>query len=73
MEQDRTSSLKITVNGEPQDIEAQTLAELCAALGYGEMKVATALNGEFVPAPHRPDTRLAPDDRVEIVAPRQGG
>jgi sulfur carrier protein len=56
-----------------RDTEAQTLQELCAALGYGEMKVATALNGEFVPAPHRPDMRLAPDDRVEIVAPRQGG
>lgn len=67
------SLLKIEVNGEPQQTEAQTLEELCTALGYTEMKVATALNGEFIPAAQRPETRLNQDDRIEIVAPRQGG
>jgi sulfur carrier protein len=67
------SSLKITVNGETRETGVHTLAELCAALGYDEMKVATALNGEFVPAPRRDATALKADDRVEIVAPRQGG
>jgi sulfur carrier protein len=67
------SSLKITVNGEARQTEARTLAELCAALGYGDMKVATALNGEFVPRTHRASKPLRPDDRIEIVAPRQGG
>ncbi len=67
------SSLKITVNGAQQATDAETLEELCAALGYAEMKVATALNGAFVPASHRADTRLASGDSVEIVAPRQGG
>ena len=66
-------SLKITVNGEPQVTQAQTLEELCAALGYQDMKVATALNGDFVPAARRNATPLTPDDCVEIVAPRQGG
>ena len=65
--------MQITVNGEIRDTQAQTLEELCADLGYGEMKVATALNGEFVPALRRPGTHISPDDRVEIVAPRQGG
>jgi sulfur carrier protein len=65
--------LQITVNGERQETRATTLAELCAALGYGEMKVATALNGDFVAAGSRARTALSPDDRIEIVAPRQGG
>ena len=67
------SSLMITVNGERHDVQASTLAELCAALGYGDAKIATALNGTFVPAPRRAETALHDDDRIEIVAPRQGG
>ena len=67
------SCLKITVNGESRETEARTLAELCAALGYGEMKIATALNGKFVPKVRRAEARLEVNDKVEIVAPRQGG
>ncbi len=66
-------SLKILVNGEPQETFARNLAELCDMLGYGEAKIATALNGDFVPAASRADIALAWEDRVEIVAPRQGG
>jgi sulfur carrier protein len=36
-------------------------------------KVATALNEEFVPASHRDKTALNTGDRVEILAPMQGG
>jgi sulfur carrier protein len=61
------------VNGQLQETEARTLAELCAALGYGDAKIATAVNGDFVPAASRAQTALAREDRVEIVAPRQGG
>jgi sulfur carrier protein len=67
------SSLKITVNGEARETQAQTLAELCAALGYSELKVATAINGAFVPKTRRAETPLRAEDRIEIVAPRQGG
>jgi sulfur carrier protein len=66
-------SLKITLNGEALETDAATLADLCAALGYAEMKVATALNGDFVPAGQRAGKRIHRDDRIEIVAPRQGG
>ncbi|MBC8048629.1 MAG: sulfur carrier protein ThiS [Chitinophagales bacterium] len=65
--------LKISVNGEAIDTSAKTLAELCDALGYGDAKIATALNGVFVAAALRRDTALSPDDKIEIVAPRQGG
>ena len=65
--------MKITINGTPAEVKARTLAEVLGELGYGESKVATALNEDFVPATAREDTELAPGDRVEIVAPRQGG
>lgn len=61
------------MNGEPRDTQQRTLADLCASLGYGDAKIATALNGSFVPAARRPETPIKDDDRVEIVAPRQGG
>ena len=61
------------VNGQLQETSARNLAELCAALGYGGAKIATAVNGDFVPAASRAETALAGEDRVEIVAPRQGG
>jgi sulfur carrier protein len=65
--------LRITVNGEQHETQAATLEQLCAAMGYGEQRIATALNGEFVPAEARQRTRLHDNDRIEIVAPRQGG
>ena len=65
--------MKIVVNGEPQTTRATTLAELLAALGLGDAKIATAVNGDFVPARARGAVSLAENDAVEIVAPRQGG
>ncbi len=35
--------------------------------------VATALNGEFVPAGSRPGAGLKDGDRLEVLAPMQGG
>jgi sulfur carrier protein len=65
--------MKFTVNGEPREIAAATLAEALAALDFEDAVVATALNGEFVPKRQRAATRLNEGDRIEIVAPRQGG
>lgn len=65
--------MKIIINGEATRTQARTLAELCTALGHGKDKVATALNGDFVPAPSRGQAELAENDAVEIVSPRQGG
>lgn len=50
-----------------------TLDALLLAWGYGGATVATAVNGEFVPAPARRQTRLQDGDRVEVLAPMQGG
>lgn len=65
--------MRVVVNGEAQETAAATLAELCAMLGLGDAKVATAVNGDFVPAAARETRTLARNDRIEIVAPRQGG
>jgi sulfur carrier protein len=65
--------VKILLNGEAIVTNATTLDELCARLGFGEAKIATAVNGSFVAAGQRPATPLAEADEIEIVAPRQGG
>lgn len=65
--------MQIIVNGEPRWLEAATLAALLVEMELDEAVVATALNGTFVPAARRPGQALAPGDRVEIVAPTQGG
>jgi len=65
--------MRFVVNGEEHEIEAATLATALAALDYEDATVATALNGEFVPKRAREATPLREGDRIEIVAPRQGG
>jgi sulfur carrier protein len=65
--------LQIIVNGEETGTEACNLAGLCEDLGLVDASIATALNGDFVPASSRADTLLQEGDMVEIVAPRQGG
>jgi sulfur carrier protein len=65
--------VRLVVNGVEQEIAAETLATALLRLDYGEAKVATALNGEFVPVRKRGETALRDGDRIEIVAPRQGG
>lgn len=62
----------VTLNGAPVQTGATTLAALLADQGFGP-KVATARNGEFVPAGLRTATPLAEGDRIEVVAPMQGG
>jgi sulfur carrier protein len=65
--------MKIFINGDQREIEPETLASALAALGYGGRKIATAVNGRFVAAPARPALKLAEGDKIEVVAPMQGG
>lgn len=66
--------MKIIVNGSAHDIKSASLAEALEELGLGgDTVVATALNGEFVASAARADTILADGDRVEVLAPMQGG
>lgn len=65
--------MKIIVNGEARESNATTLSALLDDLGKGEAKVATSVNEDFVPKALRANHVLQNGDRVEIVAPRQGG
>ena len=65
--------MKITVNGEARITEARSLEELCRELGFSEAKIATARNGDFVPARTRAAIALAEGDMIEVLSPRQGG
>jgi sulfur carrier protein len=65
--------MKILVNGAWRNTGAADLAGALHELGYGDSVVATALNGEFVPAGARPAARLTEGDRLEVLAPMQGG
>ena len=64
--------MKIVVNGAPRDVAAETLAALLDECGFSG-RVATAVNEEFVPAGLRAGHALSEGDRVEILAPMQGG
>ncbi|MGH8219025.1 MAG: sulfur carrier protein ThiS [Steroidobacteraceae bacterium] len=65
--------MRIIVNGASRETAAHDLASALAELGFGEAVVATALNGEFVAAGARTVTGLAEGDRLEVLAPMQGG
>lgn len=65
--------MRIYLNDDVHDVDAATLAAVLDSLGFGGRKIATAVNGRFVAAAARPATRLADGDRIEVVAPMQGG
>ncbi len=65
--------MKVIVNSEPREISGSTLADLLDELGFAGSVVATAVNGQFAPASTRADRTLAEGDRVEVLAPMQGG
>ncbi|MBV8782818.1 MAG: sulfur carrier protein ThiS [Gammaproteobacteria bacterium] len=65
--------MKIMVNGAWRELGAVRLAEALVELGYGERVIGTAVNGEFVAVAARATTPLADGDRLEVLAPVQGG
>jgi sulfur carrier protein len=65
--------MRIIVNNEPREIRGRTLADLLQELGFAGTVVATAVNASFVPAGQRPGRELNDGDRVEVLAPMQGG
>lgn len=65
--------MKIFLNDDAHEVEPGTLAAALDTLGYGGRKIATAVNGRFVAATVRSRTPLADGDRIEVVAPMQGG
>ncbi|WP_171132614.1 MULTISPECIES: sulfur carrier protein ThiS [unclassified Ruegeria] len=64
--------MKIVLNGEVREVQAETLSDLLDECGYSG-RVATAVNEDFVPSSLRIALKLVDGDRVEVVAPMQGG
>lgn len=64
--------MKITVNGEKRDVTGPTVQDVLVEIGLTEARVATALNGAFLPLGMR-GTSVSDGDTLEIVAPMQGG
>ena len=64
---------ELVVNGKPVSSQAAVLSELLHEQAFGNVRVATALNGQFVSAAERSHAALKPGDRIEIVSARQGG
>ncbi len=65
--------MNINVNGESHNVSATTLSDALIELGFGDAKVATAVNEGFVPMSLRANHTLNEGDRLEVLAPMQGG
>ena len=65
--------MKILVNGAWRETQQTELAHALEELGYGGSVVSTAVNGEFIAVAQRARVVLAEGDRVEVLAPMQGG
>ncbi|MBU2327541.1 MAG: sulfur carrier protein ThiS [Alphaproteobacteria bacterium] len=65
--------MKLTVNGETQELDAGNLADLLAKLDYEGEWLATAVNGDLVHREERAAHPLKEGDRIEVLSPMQGG
>ncbi|MBR9862665.1 MAG: sulfur carrier protein ThiS [Rhodobacteraceae bacterium] len=65
--------MKLQLNGDMIETQAAMLDGLLEEQGFTGAKIATAVNGDFVPAPARATCALSEGDRIEVLAPMQGG
>lgn len=66
--------MNIEVNGEKKQVDQQAiLADALTNWGYESALIAVAHNDEFVPRSRYAALQLQDGDRLEIVAPMQGG
>ena len=68
-----TSTLSLTVNGEPVHIAPGSVADLVAARGLSGKRIAVERNGSIVPRSAHASTPLATGDSIEIVVAVGGG
>ncbi|ALE04022.1 sulfur carrier protein ThiS [Bartonella ancashensis] len=65
--------MKIFVNGEILQTEITYLDSLLEELGYQGNWLATAVNSEVISLSERSKFALHEGDKIEILAPMQGG
>jgi sulfur carrier protein len=65
--------MRVTVNGEPREIAAQSVAALLGELDYEGSHFAIAVNFDVLPKSRWAETAIRAGDEIEIITPRQGG
>ncbi|MES2824338.1 MAG: sulfur carrier protein ThiS [Pseudomonadota bacterium] len=66
--------ITISLNNETKEIAANTLlSDALVQWGFGETKIAVAINGEFVPRSTYNLRAIVADDQIDIVKPVGGG
>jgi sulfur carrier protein len=65
--------VKVQVNGVWREVTSCDVASLLKELDYGDSVVATAVNGVFVATASRAGMAVSDADRLEVLAPMQGG
>jgi sulfur carrier protein len=65
--------MQIVLNGKPREVVRARLDRVLEELGYQGAQVATAVNGDFIGKAARAETALKDGDRLEVIAPMQGG
>lgn len=66
--------MKITLNGQPCTLDkAISITELLSNKGYEGKTVAVAVNNNFIPKSTHETHMIKDNDRIEVVAPMQGG
>ena len=61
------NEIRITLNGEPRNVAAQSIAALVASIGLDPAKVAVERNRAIVPRSTLAKVMLADGDELEIV------
>ncbi|MEM1028622.1 MAG: sulfur carrier protein ThiS [Planctomycetota bacterium] len=65
--------MKLTINGQPQDVDAERVDTLLEALGMAGQAVAVELNQDVVPKRQHASTPLKDGDVLELVTLVGGG
>ncbi|MGV8838424.1 sulfur carrier protein ThiS [Cellvibrio sp.] len=67
-------TIELSVNNESVSLTSKTLlSDALQQWGYGESKIAVAINGEFIPRSTYTERELLNGDQIDIVKPVGGG
>ena len=66
--------MTITLNGEPKQVsDGLTVSGLLRDMDLEQGAVAVAINSEFIPRGQHMTHKIQAGDKIELVAPMQGG
>lgn len=63
----------IYVNGKMIQTTALDLTELFSSLQFDQESIATAIDGQFIPKTQYAQTFIQAGQKIEVLAPMQGG